>query len=242
MVCAIRPGLTYYEETNNTLVWADRAKKIKNKPVINESPQDKIIRELQDENKRLKEYYASGAGAAVGNDPEMAKKLKEAQEEMEENQKQLDEMQRSWEDKLKGHEEAAKAAEAEEAAEKEARASGCPQLLNLNEDGMLDRKIFFDLSKLTKCKVGRKQLEGKEEPNIMLGGVGVQENHAIFETAGGKTTVKPLSNEAVPYIFINGEALKANKPVTLVANDRVIFGSGSVFLYRHEDEAANAKV
>ena len=46
MICAIRPGNTYYEETLNTLKYADRAKKIKNKPVVNESPQDKIIREL----------------------------------------------------------------------------------------------------------------------------------------------------------------------------------------------------
>jgi hypothetical protein len=38
MVCAIRPGHLYYEETLNTLKYADRAKKIKNKPTINESP------------------------------------------------------------------------------------------------------------------------------------------------------------------------------------------------------------
>jgi hypothetical protein len=97
MVCAIRPGLTYYDETNNTLVWADRAKKIKNKPVINESPQDKIIRELQEENKKLKALM--GTGGAVGgggNDPELEAKLKAAQEEMEANQRQLEEMQKSW--------------------------------------------------------------------------------------------------------------------------------------------------
>jgi|LakMenE01Jun11ns_1017448.scaffolds.fasta_scaffold9406693_1 hypothetical protein len=38
MVAAIRPGHTYYDETINTLRYADRAKKIKNKPTINESP------------------------------------------------------------------------------------------------------------------------------------------------------------------------------------------------------------
>ena len=47
MVCAIRPGHTYYEETLNTLKYADRAKKIKNKPTINEDPQAKLIRELK---------------------------------------------------------------------------------------------------------------------------------------------------------------------------------------------------
>ena len=54
MICAIRPGSAFYEETLNTLKYADRAKKIKNKPVINESPQDKLIRELMEENAKLK--------------------------------------------------------------------------------------------------------------------------------------------------------------------------------------------
>lgn len=44
----------------------------------------------------------------------------------------------------------------------EARQSGRPQLLNLNEDGMLDRKIFIDLSKVTTATVGRRQRS--EEP------------------------------------------------------------------------------
>ena len=43
-----------YEETLGTLRYADRAKKIKNQAMINESPQDKIIRELKEENQKLK--------------------------------------------------------------------------------------------------------------------------------------------------------------------------------------------
>lgn len=38
MIAAIRPGHAYYEETLATLRYADRAKKIKNKPTINEDP------------------------------------------------------------------------------------------------------------------------------------------------------------------------------------------------------------
>jgi hypothetical protein len=172
MVCAIRPGLTYFDETNNTLVWADRAKKIKNKPVINESPQDKIIRELQEENRRLREQFGAGGPGAGIQDPEMAKKLKEAEEEMARNQRQLEEMQKSWEQKLSEANEREAAEEKAEAEEREARASGRPQLLNLNEDGMLDRKIFFDLTKITNCRIGRKNPKG-DDPNIVLGGVGV---------------------------------------------------------------------
>ena len=39
--------------------YADRAKKIKNKAVVNENPIDKLIRELREENERLKKA-ASG--------------------------------------------------------------------------------------------------------------------------------------------------------------------------------------
>ena len=54
MVCALSPSFMNYEETLGTLRYADRAKKIKNQACINESPQDKMIRELKDENKKLK--------------------------------------------------------------------------------------------------------------------------------------------------------------------------------------------
>lgn len=54
MVAAIRPGMNYYDETLNTLKYADRAKQIKNAPKINESAQDKLIRELKEENEKLR--------------------------------------------------------------------------------------------------------------------------------------------------------------------------------------------
>ena len=38
MICALSPATTNYEETLGTLRYADRAKKIKNKAIINESP------------------------------------------------------------------------------------------------------------------------------------------------------------------------------------------------------------
>jgi len=45
--------------------------------------------------------------------------------------------------------------------------------MNLNADGMLDRKIFVDLSKVTKCAIGRKQVDPTQNPNLVLGGIGI---------------------------------------------------------------------
>lgn len=54
MICAISPSASNYEESMSTLRYADRAKKIVNKATINESAQDKVIRELNEENAALK--------------------------------------------------------------------------------------------------------------------------------------------------------------------------------------------
>jgi hypothetical protein len=37
MICAIRPGAKFFDETVNTLRYADRVKQIKNKAIINEN-------------------------------------------------------------------------------------------------------------------------------------------------------------------------------------------------------------
>jgi hypothetical protein len=105
---------------------------------------------------------------------------------------------------------------------------------------MLDRRIFIDLSKQTKCSVGRKN--PNVNPTLVLGGIGIQQDHVSFETDGKKTVIKCLCKEAHKHTYINGEKLKNDKPVTLKANDRIIFGVGSVFLFRNEDSAAQSEV
>lgn len=44
MICAISPANDNYDESLSTLRYADQAKRIKNKPVVNESATDKLIR------------------------------------------------------------------------------------------------------------------------------------------------------------------------------------------------------
>ena len=54
MICALSPATNNYDETLSTLRYADQAKKIKLHAVVNESEQDKMIRELREENEKLK--------------------------------------------------------------------------------------------------------------------------------------------------------------------------------------------
>jgi len=46
MICAISPATDNYDETLSTLRYADQAKKIQNKAIVNESETDRVIREL----------------------------------------------------------------------------------------------------------------------------------------------------------------------------------------------------
>lgn len=54
MICAISPARDNYDENLSTLRYADQAKKIKLKAVVNETETDKLIRELMEENEKLK--------------------------------------------------------------------------------------------------------------------------------------------------------------------------------------------
>jgi len=55
MIAAISPA--DYEETLSTLRYADQAKKIKNKAVVNEDPNAKLVRELKEELELLRGAY-----------------------------------------------------------------------------------------------------------------------------------------------------------------------------------------
>ncbi|XP_037684229.1 kinesin-like protein KIF17 isoform X4 [Choloepus didactylus] len=58
MVACLSPADNNYDETLSTLRYANRAKNIKNKPHINEDPKDALLREYQEEIKRLKAILA----------------------------------------------------------------------------------------------------------------------------------------------------------------------------------------
>jgi kinesin family member 13 len=105
MVCAISPAFINFEETLSTLRYADNAKKIQNSAVINESVQDRMIRELKEENKKLKEMLVKLSKASITGQPIDLKALgienmAELIEDMNENEKILDDIQKPWAEKL----------------------------------------------------------------------------------------------------------------------------------------------
>ena len=77
----------------STLRYADRAKKIQNKAVINESATDKLIRELKQENEQLKKLLLQAAKSGgtidlkdlgMGSAEEIVESMEHAEQELEE--------------------------------------------------------------------------------------------------------------------------------------------------------------
>ena len=71
-----------YDETLSTLRYANRAKNIKNKPKINEDPKDAMLREYQEEIKRLKEQLAGVGDGMMLNDAGEQVPMKSARQEI----------------------------------------------------------------------------------------------------------------------------------------------------------------
>lgn len=127
MICAVSPSDMNYEESLSTLRYADRAKKIQNKAVINESPQDKLIRELKAENEHLKKLLREAAG---GDGKINAQEFLEI---MEHQEKQVAERE-NFDAKLAEQKEENAKQDIKNAEKARLENKRAPHLTNLNED------------------------------------------------------------------------------------------------------------
>merc|ERR1719323_2260095 len=115
MIAALSPADINYEETLSTLRYANRAKQIKTKAAVNEDPTEKLIRELKEENERLKARIKGGdvseeelkdlAGKDSVSKDELSNLKKQWLEEMKatmkNNEKEVTDHNKSTEDKEK---------------------------------------------------------------------------------------------------------------------------------------------
>ena len=83
MIANLGPADYNFDETINTLRYANRAKNIKNKPKINEDPKDAMLREFQDEIAKLKAQIEAGEPAGGTTVNVVIKKVGLSEEELE---------------------------------------------------------------------------------------------------------------------------------------------------------------
>ena len=232
MICALSPASINYEETLSTLRYADRAKKIQNKAVVNESEHDKVVRLLREENNDLKKKIEElskkllGGGVVEEVDKEAFRELKA---QYDETQKLCESMSKTFSERL----EEAKKADKELGIEKVD--INAPHLVVLNEDPQLSHKLKYSLKELP-IFVGRKH--GTPQPKIKLSGIGIKQNHAIF-TQGEKDNeiiLKPNESEAIKYIYINGKRMKNQDGQKLKNKDRIVFGNNTIMVFMEKSD------
>jgi hypothetical protein len=166
MIAALSPASVNYDETMSTLRYAWQVKAIKNEAKVNESAQDKLIRELREENERLKKMGGGGGGGGAI-DPKM-------QEEIENNRKLIEEFKRQEEEyKLRLEQQQA---ENRRRLEEEEKLKIIPHLKNINADPLMSGKINC-LMKDGKNTIGKKDPSGAPV-SVLLVGAGIQVNHS----------------------------------------------------------------
>ncbi|CAH7689696.1 hypothetical protein PPACK8108_LOCUS24812 [Phakopsora pachyrhizi] len=255
MIAAISPA--DYDETLSTLRYADQAKKIKNKAVVNEDPNAKLIRELKEELLTLRSRISGNSGEDtfdVTLPPEKQivryqtktgeiKTVTKAalQEQLEQSEKLMNEVAQTWEEKLMKTEVVQK--EREQALEElgitiEKNNVGVhtpkrmPHLVNLNEDPLMSECLIYQI-KPGKTTVGN--TEGTEPCDIRLSGSNILSPHCHFESDKDSGTVQLHAHENAP-TMVNGQRLSPGVPKKLRSGYRVILGDYHIFRFNHPEE------
>ena len=215
MISALSPAAINYEETLSTLRYADRAKQIQCKAVVNESATDKLIRELKDENAKLMQMIKSG-------------EVEGLKEVLQANQANMDQMQMSWKERLAN----SKARGGDAAAAAASHAGDC-YFQNINEDPQLSGVILQGIkaggtliSRQSADKGGKGALPEGIKHQMALGGLSIQAQHAVLERRKDEVVLEPVGNAQV---IVNGKRLL--QPQRLLHNDRVVLAPNHIYKF-----------
>ncbi|KAL3836511.1 hypothetical protein ACJMK2_021937 [Sinanodonta woodiana] len=240
MIAALSPADINYEETLSTLRYADRAKQIKNSAKVNEDPTAQLIRELQEENERLKAMLSSGKMEMIKGDDENDDDMSEEEKAklkaelelqykslLDKNALAMEEMKKTFEQKLA---EAQSDDDGLNSAEMQEKKKKIPHISNLNMDPMLTGHVIhlFEQPEST--------LGSAEDCKCRLKGPSLLAKHATVKNNNGAFSLVPETNAR---IIRNGKPITAETP--LHHNDRLIFGTTQYFVFVNPKERDGSK-
>lgn len=215
MCAALSPANVNYDETLSTLRYANQVKNIKNVAKINESAQDRMIRELKEEIDRLK-----SGGASAGDSEDMKQKM-EAQAELTQ---QMEQERQEFERKL-----AEQRGEKAEAEEQLTLLKTRPQIRNINQDPQMSGMYKQSLREGENV-CGKKTKD--YEPAIVVKGVGIASHQCalVYNSDNRTCEMTPNQEDNKKYkVMVNGELVE--EPVMLQHGDRILVGSHHYYLY-----------
>jgi kinesin family member 13 len=236
MIAAISPATFNIDETISTLRYADQVKSIKNQAIINETPQEKLIRELKEENEKLK---AMLEGKAIpGKSGEETDRIREEFErQIEELRRAKEEAERTYQEKVKEPLKERRGSLAAVPTHKPVPSKielKTPHLSNLNEDPLLSGHICHGI-KLGRNVVGRKN--PASQPDVIIEGLGIGIDHCVITLENETYTILP-SPDANLKTTVNGKLL--TQSAVLQHHDRVRFGNHNYFLFVDPEELSNS--
>ncbi|KAI4830459.1 hypothetical protein KUCAC02_002089 [Chaenocephalus aceratus] len=217
MIATLSPADICYEESLSTLRYAERAKRIQNRAVVNESPTERLVKELKAENARLLQRLSRlGQEGRRAND-----ETKELRQLLTHNELQIRAIQTLWEQHLQ---EALKDWEQQYAniTQERRMMQMHPYILNINEDTQLSGvvKLFIQEGE---WDIG---LCDSTPRYISIKGLGIQERHAVFRNEQRRVTLTPLAGSKV---IVNGNSI--SQTTELQHLDRLILGSNCTYLF-----------
>ncbi|XP_025155589.1 kinesin-like protein unc-104 isoform X16 [Harpegnathos saltator] len=260
MIAAVSPADINYDETLSTLRYADRAKQIVCKAVVNEDANARLIRELKEEIQKLRELLKQ-EGIDVQEGDEIVRTNKreedvkesrsripshttsslaeEAVDQLQASEKLIAELNETWEEKLKRT----------ESIRLQREAVFAEMGVAVKEDGVtvgvfspkktphlvnLNEDPLMSECLIYYIKDGFTRI-GSAEANIpqdiQLCGPHILSEHCVFENHEGIITLIP-KNGAL--IYVNGR--EVTEPLTLTTGSRVILGKNHVFRFNHPDQ------
>jgi len=262
MIAAISPADINFEETLSTLRYADSAKRIKNHAVVNEDPNARMIRELQEELAKLRGQLTGGGSGGSGATMEeqyapdtpldkqivsiaqedgTVKKVSKAEiaEQLNQSEKLYKDLNQTWEEKLLKTEEIHKE---REAALEELGISIEKGFVGLSTPKNMPHLVnLSDDPLLTEClvynlKPGMTTVGNSDiegqTAQIRLNGSQILAQHCDFENVDGKVTVLPKETASV---MVNG--IRITKPRLLKSGHRIILGDFHIFRFNNPQEA-----
>ena len=140
MIACISPANDNYEETLSTLRYANRAKKIKNIPKINEDPKDALLRQYQDEIQELKKILQSQLGVDGLKDLIAKQKTSGSAKPVKQKQMETEEVNRK-----------AFVSESSQSIELEQKLAQAIEMLN--QESLRRKKAEKELKKLRKLQI-----------------------------------------------------------------------------------------
>ncbi|XP_033735609.1 kinesin-like protein KIF28P isoform X3 [Pecten maximus] len=220
MIAALSPAAINYDETLSTLRYADRAKRIQNKAVVNESPTERLIRELKEENAKLLSMLSKGGRGG----PDSSEGRRELQRMLQENERRMNDMNLSWEQRLEqARKEWQKSVSVGDDQKSLEEFQHKPYITNINEDPQLSGIIKHCFNK-GKTVIGKTKTG---DVNVQLRGLGIQPRHAIIHHTGSKVYIEPAEKSAL--VFASGHRVR--EKFCLSHLDRIRLGSSCLFLY-----------